>query len=213
MRRLLRPDDACVDAGASVGAILRGMLRYAPAGRHQAFEPLPQLAERLRRKYGPGSAITVHELALSDQAGVATFYHITQQPALSSLADRNWRGTRWEGPPAEQRTVPTARLDDVLDPGLPIRFMKLDVESAEILVLRGALRTLERWRPYVVFEHAANSPALWGRSNGELWELLTGHARLTLTTQFDWLRGRPPFATFADFELAMRRTAYFLAFP
>src|SRR4051812_31574313 len=44
-------DAVCVDVGANVGAVLEMLTRLAPQGRHVAFEPLPELADDLRRRF------------------------------------------------------------------------------------------------------------------------------------------------------------------
>ena len=51
------------------------------------------------------------------------------------------------------------RLDEVLAAGStpPVSVMKIDVEGAELAVVRGASQTIERDRPFVVFEE--NDPA------------------------------------------------------
>ena len=43
-----------------------------------------------------------------------------------------------------RETVQTRRLDDVLPPDEPVDFLKLDIQGAELLALRGAERTLAR---------------------------------------------------------------------
>ena len=47
MTSILRRDSCCIDVGANEGEMLQEMLRLAPQGRHLAFEPLPDYAERL----------------------------------------------------------------------------------------------------------------------------------------------------------------------
>ena len=44
MSRVLSADSNCVDVGCHQGQFLREFLKYAPRGRHFAFEPLPHLA-------------------------------------------------------------------------------------------------------------------------------------------------------------------------
>src|SRR6476661_2803227 len=47
----LAADANCVDVGANAGNLLRHMVRYAPAGHHIAFEPLPNRAAELRQAF------------------------------------------------------------------------------------------------------------------------------------------------------------------
>ncbi|HLY39530.1 MAG TPA: FkbM family methyltransferase [Candidatus Binatia bacterium] len=66
------------------------------------------------------------------------------------------------------------RDDDThLGHGTPrLRRQRLDVEGAELEVLRGAGRTLHRWKPYVVFEHGLGAADSYGTSPGMVHELL-----------------------------------------
>src|SRR5512137_410531 len=68
MRRCLGRDSTCVDVGCHEGLMLREMLRLAPAGRHHAFEPIPELYRKLCVAF---PTVTVHGVALSDAAGEA----------------------------------------------------------------------------------------------------------------------------------------------
>ncbi|HVK10329.1 MAG TPA: FkbM family methyltransferase, partial [Gemmataceae bacterium] len=70
LRALVRPDSNCIDVGAHLGSTLSTFTRLAPRGRHWAFEPLPQKADWLRRKF---PEVEVRQLALSDARGQVTF--------------------------------------------------------------------------------------------------------------------------------------------
>ena len=160
----LRPDSCCVDVGANEGSVLDHMVRLAPRGRHVAFEPIPRLAEDLRARFPD---VTVHQAAVSDRAGTRAFQHYPPIPAMSSL---NGRPDLDPGK-HRQMTVDTVTLDEALD-GLRPDFVKIDVEGAEGLVLRGATETLER-RPWVWFEHGNSTAHAHGSSAQEIYELLT----------------------------------------
>jgi FkbM family methyltransferase len=145
MAARLNPDSNCIDVGAHAGTFLAHMVRLAPQGRHIAFEPLPAFRAQLRDAFPD---VTLHDLALSDVEGTATFNYIPSMPGFSGL-----REVAPGHPKVERLTVRTARLDDVLDPELAIDLIKIDVEGAELQVLDGAERTLSRWRPMVLLEH------------------------------------------------------------
>jgi FkbM family methyltransferase len=162
---LLGPDADCIDVGANEGDVLADMVRLAPRGRHLAFEPLPQLAEALRTRF-PG--VTVHEAALGDHEGRASFVHVVTRPGWSGFRERPY--------PAKERVetieVEVLRLDDVVRDGLVPKLIKIDVEGAEMGVLRGAERTLRELRPVVIFEHGLGSADHYGTRPEELFGFL-----------------------------------------
>jgi FkbM family methyltransferase len=145
----LAAEDSCIDVGAHDGAVLRDLVRYAPRGRHIAFEPLPELAELLRRDF-PG--VDVRNAAVSDRARELTFHRVKKHPTRSSLHPLDH-----DALDLEPFTVRTEALDDVLPEGFVPRVIKIDVEGAEEQVLRGARRTLAAHRPIVVLEHNRDS--------------------------------------------------------
>jgi FkbM family methyltransferase len=133
MVALLRPDSNCVDVGANAGSVLADVVRLAPLGRHVAFEPLPELADRLQARF-PG--VQVRCAALSDRAGEATFHRRLDADSRSGLLPL--------GGPAERLTVRLEALDEVLGDDYAPDFIKIDVEGAELAALRGARHTIER---------------------------------------------------------------------
>lgn len=185
MRRVLRRDSNTIDVGCHEGAVLKEMLRLAPDGVHHAFEPLPGFANGLRRTFGGRPNVHVHELALSDQEGEATFQHVVSNPGYSGLRKR-----RYDRPDEtlQEIRVRTARLDDLLPNSHRVDFVKIDVEGAELLVLRGAAATLARCRPTVVFEHGPGAADCYGARPEEVHDLLVQQCGLAVFTMEAWLR-------------------------
>jgi FkbM family methyltransferase len=195
MRRLLAfslaPDANCIDIGAHRGAVLGEMLRVAPSGHHIAFEPLPHLCELLRSTF---PQVDVHQAALSNHEGESSFAYVHG-------AAEGWSGLLYrpvptgEHPEVEQITVRLEVLDRVIDPDYGPAVIKIDVEGAEQQVLEGALGTLRRHRPIVIFEHGSGSAETYGTSPADIHNLLTGEAGFRI---FD-LDGLGPYPL-ADFE-------------
>jgi FkbM family methyltransferase len=188
MGRILRRDSNWVDVGTSTGDILWHVLRRAPRGQHVAFEPIPANAAILRARFPP--RVTVHCMALSDTAGETEFQHVASNPGYSGLKRRTY-------PRADERVetirVPVARLDDMLPPDFRVDAIKVDVEGAELGVLRGAARTIGRWRPYVLFEHGRGAADYYGTTPQMIYDLLVGEYGLQISLPQAWLAGRPPF--------------------
>jgi FkbM family methyltransferase len=191
---VLRPDSNAVDVGANEGAVLDAIVRLAPSGQHIAFEPIPSLFEQLARRF---PAVDVRRAALSDTAGTTSFSHVIGAPAYSGLRERGDLPPSASG--VQQIEVSTERLDDVLADGPIPSLLKIDVEGAELSVLSGAIETLRRHRPFVLFEHGAGGADLYGTHPNEVFDLLA-EAKLRI---FD-LEGAGPYsreqfeATFAE---------------
>jgi FkbM family methyltransferase len=198
----LRADSNAIDVGANLGAVLESIVRIAPGGRHIAYEPIPDLHERLVRAF-PG--VDVRRAALSDRAETTEFAHVLDAPAYSGLKQR-------ELPPGtgevRRISVHTERLDDVLEQDYVPALLKIDVEGAELGVLRGALGTLQRHRPFVLFEHGAGGADVYGATPTEVFDLLAD-ARLRI---FD-MEGDGPYSRERFEETFTKPIWNFLAAP
>lgn len=162
---VLRSDSHVIDVGAHRGDVLEQVIRLCPNGRFLAYEPIPDLARELAAKFPDA---TVRQAALSDETGNTTFQHVLHQPAYSGLLLR--ADIPGEGQ-VEPIKVELRRLDDDLPNEFRPAVIKVDVEGAEVRVLRGATETLHRFRPIVIFEHGHSD--LYDTTSDELWDLLT----------------------------------------
>lgn len=151
---------SCIDVGASVGDVLQRLVHRFPAGQHLAFEPLPDLAADLARRF---PAVDVRNAALSDVAGTAVFHRNRASPARSSLGTL---GVASSG--LEELEVRVDVLDDCLSDGYVPHLLKVDVEGNEAKVLAGARRLLAEHRPLVVFEHGWRAAAQLGSTPAEV---------------------------------------------
>jgi len=195
MRRVLRSDSNAIDAGAFEGGMLRHICRFAPRGRHLAVEPNPEKAAHLERAFGSGrfgsgksSSVRVLEVALGDMPGELTFHRARNHPALSGLHPRpEYLGAE----PTEEIRVRMETLDRVVPEDLPIAFMKMDVEGAELGVLRGGIATLRRSRPVIVFESGKGGADYFGTRPEMLHDLLSKEIGLRVSLLDAWLEGEP----------------------
>jgi FkbM family methyltransferase len=187
LRQTLRPDSNAVDIGCHAGAILDLILEAAPHGTHEAFEPLPHLAARLRHKYAATPNVRLHEVALANAAGTATFHANRDHPGMSGLERRDYPS---ENDRVDLIEVRTERLDALLPPDRRIDFIKVDVEGAEALVFQGARDCLRRHRPVVVFEHGTGSRCFYGIASDAVFDLLAD-AGLRVSRLQDYVEGGP----------------------
>ncbi len=162
----LRRDGVYVDVGANRGQVLRDAVRVAPGACHVAFEPIPSVATELARAF-PG--VDCRQMAIGAEAGVAEFCHFRSLEGWSGLR-RSPEISDEQGDP-EYIEVNVSTLDaEVRD--LRPTVVKIDVEGAELGVLRGGRAVLSEARPLVIFEHVASAAGLYGVRPEEIWELL-----------------------------------------
>jgi FkbM family methyltransferase len=143
---LCQGDADAIDIGANDGSYVHYMRRYS---RHvYAYEPMPSLADALRRKFGRD--VTIESIALSNEVGtvelrvpVVDGVFVTGCSTVSSRASATY-------PDHRGIDVPMDRLDNVYR-GHPA-IIKIDVEGHELAVLDGAIETIRRGRPRVLVE-------------------------------------------------------------
>ncbi|MGH3205246.1 MAG: FkbM family methyltransferase [Streptosporangiaceae bacterium] len=149
---LVRPGDRCVDVGANVGVHTVRLARLAGGdGEVIAIEPDPYVAQRARRNMVLNglSNVRVANAAASERAGEMRLFRPSPRDtnrARASLMHHPYL----TGPAA---TVPVVTIDDVCA-GAPVALIKIDVEGHEAGVVRGAVGTIARYAPSIVFEYA-----------------------------------------------------------
>jgi FkbM family methyltransferase len=143
--QLCAPGSTVVDVGGNFGMYTYWMSRLA--AHCVVFEPIPALAEALRR--GFGHRIELHNVALSNETGSATLIIPRISPGLSTIEPRN-RLDEYALDGAKRIRVPKQRLDDF---GLTnVSFVKVDVEGHEEAVLKGASELLANAQPSLLLE-------------------------------------------------------------
>ena len=198
MSRVLEKNSNCIDVGCNTGDLLGQILHYSPLGFHYAFEPIPRLASRLRKKF---PNVEVRQTALSDSEAETTFWYVVNAPAVSSL-DKECCESHIPDALMEPITVKTQRLDDVLASDFKTHFIKVDVEGVELQVFRGAIKTLKTYKPYLVFESGLiNSQegvdgtlkdGKWHDSR--IYDLLVNECGLKIFKLKNWVDGLAPLS-------------------
>ncbi len=212
MSRVLKPNAVCVDVGCNRGLVLEQMMRLAPNGRFLAFEPVPDLYNSLKKQFAC-SDVLLFSLALSDRAGVSSFNYVTSNPSYSGLKKR-----QYDRPDETdcQIEVQTQTLDAVLASHSirHVDFIKIDVEGAEYLVLKGAVDCLQRDKPVVVFEHGKGAAECYQTRPEEVYAFLTDVCGLRVFLLNDWLLNKRPLSG-GQFcrQFHTGQNYYFLACP
>lgn len=162
------------DIGANAGYMTMVAANAAPNAAIHAFEPIPALAADVAASALENGFTNVqaHNVALSDGRGTATI-HVPRHMVHASFVPRA---------SAEAIEVQTFALDNLVRSGElpPPSLIKIDVEGAEMMVLRGAEQTLREHRPILIYECDENA-ARFGHTPGSVIEWLQqlGYTRFT----------------------------------
>ncbi len=188
--RFLAPGMTFLDAGANEGLYsVFAAERVGPGGVVWAFEPSVRERDRLRRNMDCNEqSFRVLPLALSDSEGTAELAVAEHLHAgMNSLGAFASDGVAV----AYKENTQLVRLDDVISETPPPRIdvIKVDIEGAELRMLRGGVEALRRYRPVLLFE--VSRPALAGQ--GATPEELTDFVRAQgyLLYRFDPQTGLP----------------------
>jgi FkbM family methyltransferase len=145
---------AVVDVGANIGLHAIPLSdRVGPAGQVLAFEPDPRNYELLLTNTDRNNSknVVIFNTALSSDRATALLYQSSTNRGGLSLCEANVDKVGVKIPPIHVQTAPG---DDFLaNLERPLSLVKIDVEGAEPLVLRGMKGTLRRnWDVKIVFE-------------------------------------------------------------
>ena len=151
----IRPGKTVVDVGAYIGSHTIKFAQLAKPGKVYAFEPQEDIHQILSHNIelnGLGDYVTAYKMALGDQSCTTKMMEDPKKPA--DLEKYTNRGANFvvgclddTGDPLafEMRTLDSFKLDNV-------SFIKIDVEGAELLVLKGAEETIKRNKPVMLIE-------------------------------------------------------------
>jgi FkbM family methyltransferase len=152
MTAAVEPGMQVIDVGANVGYFTLGLARLVgPGGRVLAFEPTAPIRALLLANVALNGLdqVTVVAAALGREDGVVT---------MRVPDAENPGGFRAFGVGAALQTKAVLRrLDDLVDPDVPVGFIKIDAEGWDHRVVEGARRTIERWRPPMIIEFHPNA--------------------------------------------------------
>lgn len=156
MEKLVDSDSVFIDAGANQGEFSVAAARIIKHGQVIALEPVAEYRDRLleNSRINNFGNIRVITAALGDREGSLPIF---------DRPDNFEDGTRNEGLPSlfssesrrhARELVAVRRLDDVLKEfGIArVDLIKLDIEGAEWMALRGAVDTIAVHRPKLILE-------------------------------------------------------------
>jgi FkbM family methyltransferase len=209
IKRVLLPDSICIDVGSHKGEILNLFLKYAPNGRHIAFEPVPFLYEALKNRFV--DSCSVFPFALGDETKETTFQLVKNAPGYSGILKRKYA---IKNPEIEEIKVLMTTIDYFLITTGKIRLIKIDVEGGELAVLKGAVQRLRNDKPFVIFECGLGASEYYGTTPTKVYDFLRDEVHLKISLLDDWLKQKEPLSRdqFSDYY-STNKEYYFLAHP
>jgi FkbM family methyltransferase len=157
--RLCLPGKGFVDVGAHIGSIISEVAYRDASIKLYAIEPVPEKLNRLQRRF---PNIQCHACAVGESNGEIAFFINIKRPGYSSLR-RSARDAE-----IVEITVPLRTLDSLISTS-DIDVIKIDVEGAELGVLRGGNEVIARSRPLVMFESGAPVDDGLGYTKEAMW--------------------------------------------
>jgi FkbM family methyltransferase len=183
-----------LDVGAHIGYFsMRAAVRLGKSGRIVAFEPNPETLKLLSDNVAANHAenVIVEPIACTDREQMLTLYAApSMNTGASSLARENADLSVDE--PPRPYVVRGRTIDDVVrELNLSrVDAIKIDVEGAEVYVLRGAVNTLKRFHPKVVIEEVERQLASMQTTVQELVSIFKEngytHSKQIGPTDWEW---------------------------
>jgi FkbM family methyltransferase len=174
LEKVLSPGKVFVDAGANFGIYtLLASKIVGEAGRVISFEPSPRVFPVLRRNIALNGFknVSALQVALTDKKGRAPLYYHAAVGCDSLAKDASFEND------AHAEQIDTESLDNVIRQTSVGRVdvIKMDVQGAEELALRGASEIVASMRPVVIFEVFPEGAASLGLSPTGTWSFLESH--------------------------------------
>lgn len=151
--QICRPGDAIIEVGANIGteSILYAAI-VGTNGRVMCFEPLPENVAMLdrQRKLNHLEQIEIFSNAVGDQHRMLQFV----VPESAGNLGQGHLATSGSGKGERTIDVECVRLDDLRREQKirAPRLLVMDVQGAELAVLKGALELVRETKPYIVLE-------------------------------------------------------------
>lgn len=203
---LCLPQKTFIDVGAHIGSIIAAVSRRDPSIKIIAIEAIPEKIAALRKKF---PFAELHECAVGESTGQVSFYINTRQSGYSSLGKPDHASQD----AITEITVPIKRLDDLVTSD-NVDVIKIDVEGAELGVLRGSWNLLSSSRPVIMFESGPEMDDSLKYTKKELYEFLADNRYAILIP--NRVAHNDPGLTqqgFIESHLYPRRTTNYFAIP
>lgn len=178
LKKIIKRGDICIDVGANQGEYTLWMAKLSSDnGLVIAFEPLTKMYLQLKENitYNPkfyNKIITIQK-GLSDKVSEMPIYAVNASDSFSdnegmpSIFYSDTRNTFIENIVLSTLDIELKKLNIK-----KINFIKIDVEGAELFVLKGAIETLKKDKPNLMIEFNEQTFNAAGYSSNEIFNLL-----------------------------------------
>lgn len=147
----VKPSTVAYDIGSWHG-FFAGVMAANGANSVHVFEPLPANAERVRKliDLNPAKRITLHPCAVGDR-NTEMDLMVMPETSMAKLEESSFQADLTS---TDRVRVAVKTIDSMIASGeiQPPALMKIDVEGAELMVLKGALETLRSHHPDIFAE-------------------------------------------------------------
>lgn len=150
-KMLLRRGDVVIDVGANIGALSVFFSEIVgSAGKVVAIEPNPRLAKEFAQDFGGldkfPNIVLINKASFS-KSDVLLKLSIDDSFYSSASSIKYQVGKK-------SILVNSISIDSIANE--PIKLIKIDVEGAEEEVIQGALETIKKYLPFIIFETGQN---------------------------------------------------------
>lgn len=177
--RFLKPGMVFFDVGANLGQYtLLAAQSVGVSGKVHGFEPNRRMFEELKFNVelnSMGARCVLNKLAVSDKAGVA---NLSCYEEGAEVYGSIGTAKREEADIVAHEEVATTTLDDYVQTNeiKHIDLIKMDIEGAELLALRGGEHLLQQSNaPTIVFEMSDTNTKGFGYKAIEIWNALESY--------------------------------------
>jgi FkbM family methyltransferase len=155
----LPKDAVIIDVGANIGSMTLQFAKIAETGHVYAVEPtsyaFAKLTTNLSLNPALADRVTAVQVFASDQSQYRSRLQAYSSWKIDASADNAHPlhgGTLKSG--SANDAVPAVTLDDLCEQqGIGrVDYIKIDTDGHELKVLKGAIQTMRRWHPVIVFE-------------------------------------------------------------
>ena len=162
MKYLLKPTDIALDIGAHIGYFTLLMAEHC--SKVIAFEPERRNFSTLQKNIEPINNVVLYNAAVMEFSGQKWLYGSDNNSGMHRIYQSRWTPYQWG-------MVRTVRLDEILN-NETIRFIKIDIEGAELGALRGMQYILKNSKPIMIMEFHPPSIEEYGASPEEEYHFL-----------------------------------------